>query len=221
MNNSTETEIRFFFNHSNLEKLIQKLQKFNYLYSAHEITILYDNPNPNFSFYNQKIDGRLRLRLIEVIKSNNIKSKPTSEQSSYGLITWKRRLPEHKNNKINIEEEIEYQVSLTDFNNVKNIFENILKCPRMSSYERIRHNFDDQNVKITLDEFPYGLMLEFELKNNKKITNLMTEIEKFNLTLEEASRLSCDDKYHQLCQENNQISKTDILFSDKDMPLIK
>lgn len=94
-----------------------------------------------------------------------------------------------------------------------------MQCPLVSSYERRRHYYSTSNFSITLDEFPFGLMLEFEFKKrNISNTDINDLLESFNLQIEKASFLSCDDMYKNLCLKNNKKNKSDILFSDKNMP---
>lgn len=60
-----EKEIRYYFSNDKLPELANKLGKiYKYTHSYHEITTMYDNPNPDFTFYSKKIDGRLRLSYL-------------------------------------------------------------------------------------------------------------------------------------------------------------
>lgn len=205
-----EKEIRFYFPTNKFKLLKNKLKNIEFCGSYYEMTKMYNNPNPKYDFYNPSIDGRLRLRY-----SMSLKNKA----NGIGLISWKQRIPKHSNELIRKEREIEFNFDIEDLNNVKEIIENILRCPLISSYERRRHYYSASNFSITLDEFPFGLMLEFEFKkNNISNANINNLLESFNLQLENASFLSCDDMYKNLCLKNNKKSRTNILFSDKSMP---
>ncbi|MDR3063700.1 MAG: hypothetical protein LBU40_06140, partial [Methanobrevibacter sp.] len=93
------------------------INKYNYLYSAHETTIMYDNPNKEFSFYSKEIDGRLRIR-NSVLKKSKYFNLPMKEVDEKCLITWKRRLPQDdRSNALRQEEEIEFD---TDGKKLKN-----------------------------------------------------------------------------------------------------
>ncbi len=205
-----EKEIRFYFPANKLKLLKNKLKKIEFCGSYYEMTKMYNNPNPEYDFYNPSIDGRLRLRYGMSLKN---------KAKGVGLISWKQRMPEHSNELIRKEREIEFNFDIEDLDNVEDIIENILRCPFVSSYERRRHYYDTSNFSITLDEFPFGLMLEFEFKkNNISNTDINNLLESFSLQGEEASFLSCDDMYKNLCLKNNKKSRSDILFSDKSMP---
>ena len=94
------------------------------------------------------------------------------------------------------ENEIEFNFNPLELSAVQSIFENILHCPRISSYERYRNHYEKNGIHITLDEFPFGLMLEFEIssKNAKKY-----RLPQFKLNSVNASHYSCDDMYRELC----------------------
>lgn len=205
-----EKEIRFYFPVNEFNLLKNKFKNIEFCGSYYEMTKMYNNPNPKYDFYSPNVDGRLRLRYSVPLENKT---------RGVGLISWKQRMPKHSNELIRKEREVEFNFDIEDIDNVKDIIENILRCPLVSSYERRRHYYRASNFSITLDEFPFGLMLEFELKKNNTsnvcINNLLKS---FNLQIEKASFLSCDDMYKNLCLKNNRKDKSDILFSDKNMP---
>lgn len=217
---NTEKEIRFYFPKLKKNNLIEQIKlKWEYSHSCKEVTTMYDNPNPDFTFYSEKIDGRLRIRNSEQIDDRGIGPNQSSHGSAC-LVTWKRRLPEKKSNKIREEEEVEININADEAEQVVLIFEHILKCPVVSSYERVRHFFYGKNLQITLDEFPFGLMLEFELKGSGNDATLHKSISEMGLELDQASHLSCDDKYHELCENAGIKPRNNIKFSDSTMPTI-
>jgi len=218
-----EKEIRFFFSNNELPMLIEKLNNlYEYANSYHEITTMYDNPNQDFTFYSKRIDGRLRLRYSKIIDSPMFgEAKKELFEDSKCLVTWKRRAPGGLSDPIRKEEEIEYSTPSNDFKSVKSIFENVLKCKRISSYERIRNIYLTNTLIITCDQFPYGVMLELELKDNLNEEIIFDNVDKLGLNTKDSSSLSCDDMYFKLCKKINISPLPDILFSDTTMPKIK
>jgi len=214
-----EYEVRYFFSNNSFGKLKKTLlSKYKFIFSAYELTIMYDNPNPILTFYSPEIDGRLRFRSSQVIADGVFGKPPSNTPQSSCLLTWKRRLPDGKKDSIRKEEEIEYEIAAKNAKSAKQILEEILQCPRISSYERIRHNFDSQFASITLDQFPYGLMLEFEAKPKTTEKQLLDEVASCKLDPEESSKMSCDDQYFSLCKRDGIKPKSDILFNDPTMP---
>ncbi len=214
-----EKEVRYYFPQSYKNGVLERLKKSHeYGYSCHEITEMYDNPNPEFTFYSPEIDGRLRLRTI--LPCEQLFGKDKSNKVQH-LLTWKRRIPKSANDGMRREEEIEVDFLPDDIsvNPLKELLENVLKCPRISSYERLRHNFSNSNILVTLDEFPFGLMLEFELKKGDE-KSLQNCVEAFGLKLKDSSNLSCDDMYKELCIGANTPIKSEILFGDEAMPKV-
>lgn len=207
---AVEREIRFFFSREKLSFLKKKLKKYVSSGSFYELTKMYNNPNPKYDFYRPAIDGRLRLRYSTSIHSVSVGA---------GLISWKQRIAKHSTKKVRTEREIEYNFDIKDLEKVTQIFENILHCPLVSSYERRRHYYHSPKFSISLDEFPFGLVLEFEFsKNNIRKRDIDAMLRAFNLQIDEASLLSCDDMYKSLCRKNKIKILPDISFRDKTMP---
>lgn len=208
-NNNIEKEIRFYFPAKKLAVLKKKLREIRFCGSYYEMTAMYNNPNPKYDFYNKNVDGRLRLR-----QSVSLRNKT----KGVGLLSWKQRIPGHLDKSIRKEKEVEFKFNISDYNNVKHIIEKVLRCPIVSSYERRRHYYSTANFSITLDEFPFGLMLEFEFKKNKiSKTQIAKTLKLFDLKLEDASKLSCDDMYLDICLKNHKKNKPNISFSDRNM----
>jgi hypothetical protein len=112
-------------------------------------------------------------------------------------------------------------VAAEEFESVTAIFESVLRCKKVSSYERIRSFLNAESIQITCDQFPYGVMVEFELKGDADERTLLNAIKSFGLDPKHASKLSCDDMYHRLCIEQNITPSSDIIFNDPTMPKIK
>lgn len=210
-----EREIRFYFPLGELKSMQASLKQFNYEGRYHEITIMYENPNPAFSFYSDSVDGRLRVRMAK-------QTDGVSADNDHGIVSWKQRIPAMKNEIIRHENEIEFSFDPKEMSAVQAIMENVLHCPRISSYERYRSYYKNGDIDITLDEFPFALMLELEIAEDSKdgenqITNILSQLK---LSPSLASSYSCDDMYRELCIKERKEPKSDILFSDPDMPLM-
>ena len=48
------------------------------------------------------------------------------------------------------------------------IINNVLKKKSIESYERYRTIFTNEDVEISVDEYPFGIALEIENKSNDK-----------------------------------------------------
>jgi adenylate cyclase class IV len=213
-----EKEMRFFFSGAEKLGLWRRLVgQFEYGKSFYEKTVMYDNPKPEFSFYSVGIDGRLRVRLSSEVGEDGMMKEGGERRC---LVTWKRRIAEGREGSIRKEVEYEFRVDSDDAGNVVKVFEEVLRCPRVESYERIRHFFVGKGAVVTLDEFPFGLMLEFELKGSSEDGDLFAMVEEFGLDESKASKDSCDDMYGQLCRENGISPLPDIVFGDGTMPRI-
>ena len=209
-----EREIKYFFPLSESKKLKSDLQIFKYVHTTHEMTLMFDNPNPDFSFYDKNVDGRLRLRITEHLDGND-------KNKTAGLLSWKQRIPDHALSNIRHEHEVECHISGDESENMKVILRDILKCPLISSYERERSQYRTDGLKITLDKFPFGLMLEIECEDETvDYSEIGKVLKKLNLKEEDSSHFSCDDMYKHLCTTQGKQIKDHILFSDKDIPLL-
>lgn len=222
-----EKEIRYIMTtemYNNVKKKVQQnWSTLEHGYAAKELTVMYDNPNPSYSFYSPNVDGRLRLRSLTPWKSDFIDKEFTTTELPYGLFTWKQRLKNSINDtarQICRENEIEAKISPTDVDNIAMILENVLHCPKKSSYERIRETLYSNGIEIAFDRFPYGYVCELELKDETTPENMLFETaEQFGLNNTIISTISCDDLYKVLCRTADVEIKTDILFSDNTMPM--
>jgi adenylate cyclase class IV len=209
-----EREIRYFFPFSESEKLKSDLSVFKYANTTHELTLMFDNPNPDLSFYDKKIDGRLRLRIKKHLDGPNT-------NKTDGMLSWKQRILDHALSNIRHEHEVECHISGDEIENMQVILKDILKCPLISSYERERSHYCTDGLDITLDKFPFGLMLEIECENETvDYSEIGKVLKKLNLKEEEASHFSCDDMYKHLCTAQGKQIKKHMSFDDADMPLI-
>ncbi len=204
-----ETEIRFYYSLDSEEKIISNLKKIKELTyddKYHEITEQYNHPMKEYNFYSKEIDGRFRIR------------KTTSNKLSKCMITWKRRLP-GKNDLIHEEEEVEVSINPNEYDNLLFLLNNVLHLKLVESYERYRTIFHNEDIEIAVDKYPFGIALEIENKSkNKNPKEVITSwINKLGLNINDSYPLSWDDKYEELCKEQN-IETTNIVTFDKDMP---
>ena len=207
-----ETEIRFYYSINSKDKLIDYFKQFNelnYRGRYYECTDQYNHPMKEFDFYDKKIDGRFRVR------------KTIGENISKCMITWKRRLKDNDKELIHKEEEIEIGINPDEYNNLCLLLENVLHLNMVESYERYRSVFSNEDVEIVVDEYPFGLCVEIENKSKNKDADKVIEewIKKIGFNINDAYRLSWDDKYSELCNQQNKKVENIVRFN-KDMPVI-
>ncbi len=208
-----ETEIRFYYSTKSKEKIIKYLKEYKeleYLGRYYESTDQYNHPMAEYDFYSKEIDGRFRVR------------KTIGDNISKCMITWKRRLKENVQELIHQEEEIEVSINPEEYDNLKQLLESILHLKLVESYERYRSIFRNEDVEIVVDEYPFGTCIEIESKSkNKNDTDVIKEwVSKLKLDINTAYRLSWDDKYAELCQEQHKRVEKIVKF-DKEMPTIE
>ena len=204
-----EYEVRYYFNSNYLDEILNKLKSFKELKNkerTYEKTSQYDHSDINRSFYDKKIDGRFRVRL----------SKNSHETIS--KLSWKRRLNDTISGSINKEEEKE--VYFDNYDNFIYIVENVMHFKLVESYERYRNIFENDDVEIALDEYPFGLALEIESKGDNPDEIIKKWVLNLGLKLNDAYRLSWDDKYKELCEKQN-IKQYNIVTFDKKMPEVE
>ena len=207
-----ETEIRFYYSINSKDRLIDYFKQFNelnYRGRYYECTDQYNHPMKEFDFYDKKIDGRFRVR------------KTIGENISKCMITWKRRLKDNDKELIHKEEEIEISINPDEYDNLCLLLENVLHLNMVESYERYRSVFSNEDVEIVVDEYPFGLCVEIENKSKNKDADKVIEewIKKLGFNINDAYRLSWDDKYSELCNQQNKKVENIVRFN-KDMPVI-
>lgn len=206
-----EIEARFYYSIESENKIINKLKGINGLIyddRYYEKTDQYNHPMKEFDFYDKKIDGRFRVRKIE------------SDKVSKCMITWKRRLGDDLN-KIHQEEEVELSIKTEEYDNLLFLLLNVLHLELVESYERYRTRFYNEDVEIVVDHYPFGIAIEIENKSKNKDGIIVVEewVNKLGLNMNEAYDLSWDDKYAELCKEQNKKIESVVTF-DKDMPKV-
>ncbi len=210
-----ERELRFYFSLSKVTFWQNKLRHYTRFGGRFfNRTLLYDNPNPALSFYAPEVDGRFRLRLFKVLEPAQ------SSQVSYSLISWKQRLKKEKG--LNIEKELEIKFAAADFDLLDRLFRDVLKMPYKGGYELYRSFFYfEEKIEITLNEYPFALALELELKEGADLEILSVAVEKLGLKDKKPSLLSNDDFYAQLCRDEGLEPGEEIFFRTSPMPQLK
>ena len=206
-----EVEVRYFYSIESKDDVINLLKKYKeleYKGRFYECTDQYNHPMKKYNFYSKEIDGRFRVR------------KTIGEDISKCMITWKKR--NHSNELIHKEEEIEVSIDPEEYDNLCLLLENVLHLTMVESYERYRNVFSNKDIEIVVDEYPFGLCVELENKSKTKNPEKVIEewLDKLNLNINDAYRLSWDDKYAELCKEQNKKIESIVRF-DKDMPQAK
>ena len=202
-----ETEVRLYYSLDSEEKIFNMLKKIDGLIydgKYYEKTDQYNHPMKEYDFYDKKIDGRFRVR------------KTQNDQISKCMITWKRR-----SNYIDgiHQEEVEVSINPSEYDNLIFILTNVLHLELIESYERYRTIFKNEEIEIVIDHYPFGIAVEIESKSKNK--DAVKTIEKWinilGLKKSDAYNLSWDDKYAELCKEQNKAIESIVTF-DKDMP---
>lgn len=202
-----ESELRYYYGFDQYEKLIEKLKKYDQLkYEGcfFETTIQYDHPMQENSFYSKEIDGRFRVR----------SSKNINKEESKAKISWKRRSKDTFRGLVNKEEEIELDFKFEQLDSLVFLLEKVIKMKKIESYERYRNVFLNEDIEIVVDKYPFGIALEIENKSKTKNPEevILFWIKQLGLKPENAYRLSWDDKYTELCKQQNIEILKDVKF---------
>lgn len=208
-----EYEVRYYYPLSKMKEIEEILSKFEELKKSlrtYEKTIQFNHCDERYNFYSKEVDGRFRFR----ISSN--------EKESKCKLSWKKRLKDTTNDLVNKEEEKEVNIPFNDKDNFLYIISNVMKFPVVESYERYRTTYSNEDIEISIDEYPFGLALEIENKSTDKdpMEVVADWTKKMNLDINNSYRLSWDDKYKELCNEQGKEVFSEVAF-DKDMPEIK
>ena len=208
-----ETETRVLFSLDKEEEIIKKLNEIDdliYKGKFYEKTIQYNHPDENIDFYSKEIDARFRVRITE------------NKNYQKCMISYKRRGQDFFKDKINSEEEVEVEINYNDFNNLSYILENVLNMKLVESYERYRYVYYNDDVEVDVDIYPFMIAVEIENKSADKDPRMVVlyYLERLGFTLDDIYQLSWDDKYEELCREQN-IEIHKIVEFDKEMPVFK
>ena len=208
-----EYEVRYYYPISKMKEIEEILSKFKELKNSlrtYEKTIPFNHCDERYNFYSKEIDGRFRFR----ISSN--------EEETKSKLSWKRRLKDTTMDDVNKEEEKEVNIEKDEVDNFLYIVSNVMRFPVVESYERYRTTYSNEDIEISIDEYPFGLALEIENKSTDKdpMEVVADWTKKMNLDINNSYRLSWDDKYKELCNEQGKEVFSEVAF-DKDMPEIK
>ena len=207
-----ETEIRFYYSTESKEEVINYFKKFNELNfkgKFYECTDQYNHPMKEYDFYSNAIDGRFRVR------------KTIGDNISKCMITWKRRLKDNIEELIHKEEEIEVTINPDEYDNLCLLLDKVLHLNVVESYERYRSIFCNEDIEIVVDEYPFGFCVEIENKSKSKDAEEVIKywLDKLKFNINDAYRLSWDDKYVELCKEQDKKVENIVRFG-KDMPKV-
>ena len=208
-----EYEVRYYFPTEKLDSIIEKLKNVKELKMgkrSYEKTSQFDHPNSEMSFYSKEVDGRFRIRITK------------NDEIAKCKISWKRRIPDTKTTDVNKEEEVELSIKYEEHDNLMFLINNVLKMKDVESYERYRTIFTNEEVEISVDEYPFGIALEVENKSNTKDPREVVKkwVEILGLDINKAYRLSWDDKYSELCKSQNIKQYSHVTF-DLPMPRVE
>ena len=198
-----EIERKYLLKKSQVESIENKCLEIFLPQTSHQY-----EKNQNFDRDNlfEKDDARLRLR-TKITDSN--------EQIKNFEFTYKKRLIIKNGTKK--ETELNYNFdSNQPVENLVSIFK-IIGLTERDSYERRRKTFSNNDIQLTIDEFPFGYIAEIE-GEEKKVLEYEKLLNMSNLVQYGAS---CDDVYMELCHKKGIKPKTSILFSDTDMPKLE
>ena len=151
-----EYEVRFYYNQSELNKIIEKLSKISTLTKlprTYEKTIQYNHSDHRYNFYSKEIDGRFRLR----ISSN--------ENEKKCKLSWKQRINDTTKSDVNKEIEKEVRINPNDIDNFTYVISNVMHFNIIESYERYRTIFENKDIEISVDEYPFGICIKIESKS--------------------------------------------------------
>ena len=207
-----ETEIRFYYSNSSKEDILEYLKQFKELKfngRFYECTDQYNHPMKKYDFYSKDIDGRFRVR------------KTVGDNTSKCMITWKRRLKDNVEELIHKEEEIEVAIKPDEYDNLCLLLDRVLHLSMVESYERYRSVFSNEDIEIVVDEYPFGICVEIENKSKVKDAESVVKewIKKLKFNINDAYRLSWDDKYAELCKQQHKDVENIVRFN-KDMPSV-
>lgn len=200
MKENLEIEAKFLLTdvqYEDIRKVLKNIENAEEKPRVYEKTIMFDN-NAKSMFAE---DARLRVRLISENKESNNKKIEFSYKRRIGVIDG-----------IKHEEEIECEFETNDEKFVQVL--NKMGYTMTTSYERYRETIFVKSCKVTLDEFPFGFILEIE----GDVDEIKILCKEMNLDLDNAYVYSCDDVYIDLCKKNNISPKDHINFGDSEMP---
>lgn len=208
-NNNIDYQVKFLYELNEEKELLARIDKnkdLTYKGLFYEETIQYDHKIKNQSFYQKESDSRFRLRITK------------NEGYQKAKISYKKRLEKES---INKEEEINIDINPKDYENTQRLLENALNMEKVEIYERYVHVFENDDIKILLIRYPFMITLELiNLSVDYKEEAILYWLSRLNLDINKSYKLSWDDKYKELCIQQNKTIEKYVLFN-KEMPIYK
>ncbi len=65
-------------------------------------------------------------------------------------------------------EEVELNIKPEEYENLMSIINNVIKMKKVESYERYRTTFINDDIEISVYEYPFGIALEIENKSEDR-----------------------------------------------------
>lgn len=154
----------------------------------------------------EKEDARLRLRT---------KTRNEGSIISDFEFTYKKRISIEKG----IKKETELNYNFSSEQSSKNLIAifKIIGLSERDSYERIRKTYANNNIQLTIDEFPFGYIIELEGQEDK----ILDYEKKLGMENYIHYEKSCDDVYKELCVKKGVTVKKHITFDDLEMPQLE
>lgn len=183
-----DTEIELKFKIDNISSIKKGLENLGYILSrprVYELSVMYDNPEKIM----QISDGRIRLR----------------QSGDRVELAYKKPITRE-----GIKQEIEYEVVVSDLNQIQKIL-GAMEYHPTTSYERHRTEYkNNSGTKITIDEYPFATFIEIEGEKEKIVKDAL------GLNLEMANNLtdSCDTLFAKWRNDKNLSFTPHMRFDD-------
>lgn len=149
MGKKIETELKFKI--ANLKSFKKRLISCGYQMirpRTYELSVMYDNR----SGLMQQTNGRIRLR----------------QSGELVELAYKRPIPSK-----GIKQEIEHEVIISKLDTMQDIL-NAMGFNETTSYERYRTTYTKDNLKLTIDEYPFANFLEIEGNRNSILVHAVS-----------------------------------------------
>ena len=185
-----EIELKFEIRFEEISSYISKLENlgFKNIGRVHEMNVMYDNGKQLM----QATDGRIRLR----------------KSGDDTRLTYKKPL-----SRKGVKKEIEYEISVSDFDKTEKILE-MMEFKRTTSYERYRTYLDNHNIEVMIDEFPFATFIEIEGEETK----IKVIASKLGFSMKDNLTGSCDTIYTKRCISQGISPSLHILFGKCNIP---
>ena len=207
-----EYKVRYFYNKSEYEKIIDRLKEIPQIHSnlkTYEYVTHYNHCNKEYDFYDEKVDGIFGLKISR------------NELSSKSKLSWSQKIKNDEGIVTNtLKKEVRFNSE--DLDEFMYIIENIMHFKKIESYERYRVIFENNDVEVDVDEYPFGICIKIESKsiNEKSEESLKYWTNIIGLDYEKGYKRYWSYKYQELCEEQKISCSNEVVFG-KNMPQIK